>query len=62
MATYAISVSFLGKAKTDDKADELAAQIIQAVEAEGLAADGTVIDIELLDDQDDGDDLDFEDE
>jgi len=60
MATYALSFSFLAKAKTDDKADELSTQIIQLVEAEGLANDGTVIDIELLDDQDEGEDLDFE--
>lgn len=62
MATYTISVSFTATAKNDDKANELATQMIYLIESEGLAKDGVVIDIELLDDQDEGDELEFEDE
>lgn len=66
MPTYGISLTFTSKAKNDDKAQELAERIGAYVQQEKMASTYSVVDVELLEedeDADDGDDLiDFEDD
>ena len=63
MATYAVSLSFTFGAKNDDKAQELAERIGAYVVQEDMATEFSIIDVELLDDDEDPiKDLDFEDD
>lgn len=57
---FAISLSFETTAKDYDKAYELAERIGAYVTQERMAADFSVIDVELLDDGEGEEDLDFE--
>jgi hypothetical protein len=62
MATFAISISFTVTAKDHEKAYSLAERIGEYVVQENMASDQTLIDVELLEDEEADEDLDFGDD
>lgn len=60
MSTFAISIQFTCTVKDYDKAGELAERIGNYVQAEKMATDYSLIDIEQLDDDEPLEELDFE--
>ena len=59
MATFSIAVSFTTKVKDHDKANALADRIGNYVVQDKMASDYTVIDVELLDDDEAAEELGF---
>lgn len=62
MATFALSIQFTVTRKDHDKAAELAERIGNYIQAEKMATDFALIDIEMLDDDEPIEELDFSEE
>lgn len=60
MKTYAINIEFIVEAKSQEKAEAISQEIIEAVKLEDLIERAAVQDIELLEDEDDAPDEDYD--